>query len=78
MLVPVSWLKEYCDPGQDADQLATTLALSGTEVERVASVGVPRGDGNSGLFRIAEVLEVVQHPDADRLRVCKIRLSGSD
>ena len=33
-------------PGQDADQLATTLALSGTEVERVASVGIPRVDGN--------------------------------
>ena len=37
MRVPVSWLKEYCDPGQDADELAQTLALSGTEVERVAT-----------------------------------------
>ncbi len=78
MLIPVSWLKEYCDPGQDADRLATTLALSGTEVERVATVGIPRGDGNGGLFRIGEVLDVAQHPDADRLRVCKVRLSGSD
>jgi len=48
MLVPMSWLKEYCDPGQSAEALATTLALSGTEVERVTSVGVPRGDGNGG------------------------------
>ncbi len=78
MHVPVSWLKEYCDPGQDADALATTLAMSGTEVERVASVGVPRGDGNGSLFRIGEVLDVARHPDADRLSVCRVRLSGSD
>ena len=78
MRTPVSWLKEYCDPGQDADRLATTLALSGTEVERVVSVGIPRTDGNGGLFRIGEVLDVSPHPDADRLRVCRVRLSGSD
>ena len=78
MRVPVTWLKEYCDPGQGAEELATTLALSGTEVERVATVGVPRGDGNGGLFRIGEVLDVAQHPDADRLSVCRVRLSGSD
>jgi phenylalanyl-tRNA synthetase beta chain len=78
MRVPLSWLKEYCDPGQDADQLANALALSGTEVERVTSFGVPRTDGNSGLFRIGHVLDVARHPDADRLRVCTVRLSGAD
>jgi phenylalanyl-tRNA synthetase beta chain len=78
MRIPVSWLKEYSDPGQDADELATTLALSGTEVERVTSVGVPRVDGNGGLFRIGHVLDVAQHPDADRLSVCTVRLSGPD
>ena len=78
MRIPVSWLKEYCDPGHDADRLANTLALSGTEVERVSSVGVPRTDGNGGLFRIGRVLEVAPHPDADRLSVCTVRLSGSD
>ncbi len=78
MRVPVSWLKEYCDPGQDSEPLAQTLALSGTEVERVASVGVPRVDGNGGLFRIGHVVDVARHPDADRLSVCTVRLSGSD
>ena len=46
MRVPVGWLQEYCDPGLGVDELATALALSGTEVERIASVGVPRVDGN--------------------------------
>jgi phenylalanyl-tRNA synthetase beta chain len=78
MRVPVAWLREYCDPGLGVDDLATALALSGTEVERIASVGVPQMDGNRALFLIGEVRSVEQHPDADRLRVCRVALSGAD
>ena len=78
MRVPVAWLREYCDPGLGVDDLATALALSGTEVERIASVGVPRVDGNQALFLVGEVKSVEQHPDADRLRVCRVALSGAD
>jgi phenylalanyl-tRNA synthetase beta chain len=78
MRVPVAWLREYCDPGLGVDDLATVLALSGTEVERIASVGVPRVDGNQALFLVGEVKSVDQHPDADRLRVCRVALSGTD
>ncbi len=78
MRVPVGWLSEYCDAGLSVEALATALALSGTEVERVEGVGITRADGNSGLFRIGEVRDVTPHPDADRLSVCKVRLSGSD
>ena len=78
MRVPVTWLREYCDPGLGVDDLATVLALSGTEVERIASVGVPRVDGNQALFLVGEVKSVEQHPDADRLRVCRVALSGAD
>ena len=78
MRVPVGWLREYCDPGLGVDDLATALALSGTEVERIASVGVPQVDGNRAMFVIGEVTAVEQHPDADRLRVCRVALSGAD
>src|SRR5687768_14925183 len=78
MRVPVAWLREYCDPGLGVDDLATALALSGTEVERIASVGVPRVNGNPGLFLVGEVKSVEQHPDADRLTVCRVALSGTD
>jgi phenylalanyl-tRNA synthetase beta chain len=78
MRVPVTWLREYCEPGLGADALATALALSGTEVERITSVGVPTLDGNRGLFLVGEVRSVEQHPDADRLRVCRVALSGDD
>jgi phenylalanyl-tRNA synthetase beta chain len=78
MRVPVAWLREYCDPGLGVDDLATALALSGTEVERIASVGVPRVNGNPGLFLVGEVKSVEQHPDADRLTVCRVALSDVD
>jgi phenylalanyl-tRNA synthetase beta chain len=78
MRVPVAWLREYCDPGLGVDGLATALALSGTEVERIASVGIPRVDGNQGLFLVGEVRSVERHPDADRLSVCRVALSAAD
>jgi phenylalanyl-tRNA synthetase beta chain len=78
MKVPVDWLTQYCDPGLGVEELASALALSGTEVERVTTFGVPRGDGNGALFRIGEVKDVSQHPEADRLKVCRVRLADAD
>jgi phenylalanyl-tRNA synthetase beta chain len=78
MKVPVTWLREYCDPALDSKALAEVLAMSGTEVERIGHVGVPGGDGNAGLFRIGRVREVAPHPDADRLRVCSVELGEDD
>jgi phenylalanyl-tRNA synthetase beta chain len=78
MKVPVAWLEEYCDPGLSAEKLATTLAMSGTDVERISHVGVPRDDGNGALFRIGHVTGVEPHPDADRLSVCRVRLAEND
>jgi phenylalanyl-tRNA synthetase beta chain len=78
MKVPVSWLKAYCDPGLTPAQIAHELAMSGTEVERIDHVGVPHSDGNGALYRIGRVTDVEEHPDADRLRVCRVQLAGSD
>jgi phenylalanyl-tRNA synthetase beta chain len=68
MRVPYSWLKEYCDPGLPIEELADRLVMTGTEVERVDVVGPPSPDN----FVIGKVTEAVQHPDADRLRVCTV------
>jgi phenylalanyl-tRNA synthetase beta chain len=75
---PLSWLKEYCDPGLSAEEIGEKLSLSGTELERILRVGVPSGDGNPRFFRIGKVMRAEQHPDADRLRVCNVQLAGSD
>jgi phenylalanyl-tRNA synthetase beta chain len=68
MRVPYSWLQEYCDPSIGADELAERLAMTGTEVERVATVGPPTAEG----FVVGKVLAAEPHPNADRLRVCTV------
>jgi phenylalanyl-tRNA synthetase beta chain len=73
MRVPYSWLREYCDPGIPAEELAERLVMTGTEVERIDVVGPPAPDN----FVVGKVTEAVQHPDADRLRVCTVEV-GED
>jgi phenylalanyl-tRNA synthetase beta chain len=68
MRVPYTWLREYCDPGIDAGELAERLAMTGTEVERVGTVGPPAPEG----FVVGKVLTREKHPDADRLSVCTV------
>jgi phenylalanyl-tRNA synthetase beta chain len=48
--------------------LATRLAMTGTEVDRVHVHGVPDPSG----FVVGRVLSAEQHPDADRLSVCMV------
>jgi phenylalanyl-tRNA synthetase beta chain len=74
MRVPLFWLHDYVKPALDAGALAERLALTGTEVERVTRHGVPEVDG----FVIGKVLSAEQHPDADRLRVCRVDLGGEE
>ncbi len=74
MRVPYSWLREYCDPGVGPRQLAERLAMTGTEVERVTTVGPPSSDG----FVVGKVLSAEPHPDADRLRVCTVEAGGGE
>jgi phenylalanyl-tRNA synthetase beta chain len=73
MRVPFSWLSEYCDPGVPAEELAERLVMTGTEVERIDVVGPPQPEN----FVVGKVTEAVQHPDADRLRVCTVEV-GED
>jgi phenylalanyl-tRNA synthetase beta chain len=68
MRVPLSWLKQYCDAGLEPEALAERLSMTGTEVERVSTLGTDSTDG----FVIGRVLAAEQHPNADRLRVCSV------
>jgi phenylalanyl-tRNA synthetase beta chain len=70
MRVPYSWLREHCDPGLGAAELAERLAMTGTEVERVGTVGPPSAEG----FVVGRVLSREKHPDADRLSVCAVEV----
>jgi phenylalanyl-tRNA synthetase beta chain len=71
MRVPLSWLREYCDPGMEPAALADRLVMTGTEVERIETVGPPSVEG----FVVGKVLEREQHPNADRLGSTPARAS---
>ena len=67
MQFPESWLREFCNPSLTTQQLADTLTMAGLEVEELEPVAPPF----TGIV-VGEIKEAVQHPNADRLRVCQV------
>jgi phenylalanyl-tRNA synthetase beta chain len=67
MKFTLSWLKDHLDTEASVDALAEALTDLGLEVE-----GVEDPTAQLGPFRICRVIEAVQHPNADRLRVCRV------
>ncbi|MGD0980668.1 MAG: phenylalanine--tRNA ligase subunit beta, partial [Solirubrobacteraceae bacterium] len=74
MLVPVEWLREYCDPPLSTEELAERLTLTGTKDERIFRYGAPSPDH----YMVGLVRSVVPHPNADRLRVCEVDLGEAE
>ncbi|WP_395027874.1 phenylalanine--tRNA ligase subunit beta [Comamonas odontotermitis] len=73
MQFPESWLREYCNPQLTTQELADTLTMAGLEVEEMEPVAPPF----TGIV-VGEIKEAVQHPDADRLRVCQVDVGGPE
>jgi phenylalanyl-tRNA synthetase beta chain len=67
MQFPESWLREFCNPSLTTQQLADTLTMAGLEVEELEPVAPPFTK-----IVVGEIKEAVQHPNADRLRVCQV------
>ena len=67
MRLSYNWLKTYVDlEGVSVDELVNALTFAGLEVEAVDQMA-----SGSNLI-IGEILEVKDHPDSDRLHVCKV------
>lgn len=73
MQFPESWLREFCNPSLDSQALADTLTMAGLEVEEL----VPVAPAFTQIV-VGAILEAEQHPNADRLRVCKVDAGGSE
>lgn len=67
MLFPESWLRSVVNPSVSTEELSHLLTMSGLEIEDV----LPVAPEFSGVV-VARVEEVSPHPDADRLRVCRV------
>lgn len=73
MQFPESWLREFCNPPLSTEQLAETLTMAGLEVEELKPVAPPFTN-----IVVGEIKEAVQHPNADRLRVCKVDVGQAE
>jgi phenylalanyl-tRNA synthetase beta chain len=67
MQFPESWLREFCNPDISTQALADILTMAGLEVEELQPVAPPFTK-----IVIGEIRQAVQHPNADRLRVCQV------
>ncbi|OYX21529.1 MAG: phenylalanine--tRNA ligase subunit beta, partial [Rhodobacterales bacterium 32-66-9] len=67
MKFTLAWLKDHLETTATVDALAEALTDLGLEVE-----GIEDPAARLGAFRICRVIEAVQHPNADRLRVCRV------
>ncbi len=62
-----SWLRTLVNPTLSSEELSHLLTMAGLEVEDMAPVAPAFHS-----VVVAQVLEVVKHPDADRLNVCQV------
>ncbi|KIT15341.1 phenylalanine--tRNA ligase subunit beta [Jannaschia aquimarina] len=67
MKFTLSWLKRHLETEASVDEIVETLTDLGLEVEDVEDRAARLAD-----FTIGKVLEAEKHPDADRLKVCKV------
>ncbi|PTV95815.1 phenylalanyl-tRNA synthetase beta subunit [Rhodobacter aestuarii] len=67
MKFTLSWLKDHLDTDASVDEIAEALTDLGLEVEEVVNPAA-----KLATFTLAKVLHAEKHPDADKLRVCKV------
>jgi phenylalanyl-tRNA synthetase beta chain len=67
MKFTLSWLKEHLDTTATLTEVRDALTMLGLEVEGITDPA----EALKG-FIVGYVVEAVQHPNADRLRVCKV------
>ena len=67
MQFPESWLRAFVDPQLTTEELSHALTMAGLEVESLRPAAPP-----TSKIVVGRVLEVVKHPDADKLNVCQV------
>ncbi|HQT64609.1 MAG: phenylalanine--tRNA ligase subunit beta [Acidocella sp. 20-57-95] len=73
MKFSLSWLKTWLDTDAPLEAIVETLSAIGLEVE-----GVENRATALAPFVIAEVIEALPHPNADRLRACRVNAGGAE
>lgn len=67
MKLPISWLKDFVDIDCSVEELEAKLFSCGFEVEEVIKLG-----SNIEKIVTCKILEMEKHPNADKLKICKV------
>jgi phenylalanyl-tRNA synthetase beta chain len=73
MKLSLTWLREFVPATTDAADLAQQLTMQGLEVEGLEAAAAPLAGVVVGRVRAVE-----SHPNADRLRVCRVDAGGPE
>lgn len=67
MKFTLSWLKDHLETSASLEEILEAMTMAGLEVEHV-------DDPSQKLkaFSVARIISTMQHPNADRLRVCQV------
>lgn len=67
MKFTLSWLQDHLETAATVDQVVDAMTMAGLEVEDVENPAA-----KLLAFSVAKIVEAVQHPNADKLRVCQV------
>lgn len=73
MLVPLKWIRDYVDIDIDTQEFADMMTMTGSKVEKVDFFGKETNG-----VEVCKILEIEQHPDADRLKVTKVEVANGE
>src|SRR5471032_1684055 len=73
MKVTLNWLKQYVDFNWSPEELTERLTMLGLEVE-----GVQKISGAFDGIVVAQVITRDQHPNADKLSLCRVQDGGGE
>jgi phenylalanyl-tRNA synthetase beta chain len=73
MRFPLSWLKDWVDLPEDLEEVQALLMKAGIGLEAVDNPGESLRN-----VVVVQVLETLPHPNADRLRLCKVSDGSRD
>ena len=67
MKFTLSWLKDHLETDASVERVVDAMTMAGLEVEHVDNPAA-----KLAAFSVARIMDAVQHPNADRLRVCQV------
>ena len=73
MKITFDWLKDHLKTNLKEKNLLEQLTNIGLEVENVESISA-----DNELFKVAKIIKIDKHPNADRLKICDVDIGEKD